>query len=232
MKQVVISPSKANSLYWLGRYTERVYLELHLLRKCFDMMIDGDPVDSQQFLHRIGNCVDYKDQQAVINGLVHDKNNPVSVISCIERANDNAVLLRDEIMTPTLGYIQMSLEHIRKCCRESVETNAEELQCLTDWSLAFWGSLEERVYDPRVKTLLHIGKLVEHIDMNMRFAYKFYRIEEAFASLERCKKEIPMAFDEKTFSQLAAVLTEDAYSPENPDYLSTVLRLLGSVVTL
>lgn len=39
----ILSPSKANSLYWLGRYTERVYLELHLLRLCFDKMIDGDP---------------------------------------------------------------------------------------------------------------------------------------------------------------------------------------------
>ena len=37
----LISVTKANSLYWLGRYEERVYITLHLLRKCYDKMIDG-----------------------------------------------------------------------------------------------------------------------------------------------------------------------------------------------
>ena len=36
----LISATKANSLYWLGRYEERVYITLHLLRKCYDKMID------------------------------------------------------------------------------------------------------------------------------------------------------------------------------------------------
>ena len=34
----LISATKANSLYWLGRYEERVYITLHLLRKCYDKM--------------------------------------------------------------------------------------------------------------------------------------------------------------------------------------------------
>ena len=38
----LISATKANSLYWLGRYEERVYITLHLLRKCYDKMIDGE----------------------------------------------------------------------------------------------------------------------------------------------------------------------------------------------
>ena len=38
-----ISANKANRLYWLGRYTERVYLSLHFLRRYYDQMIDGHP---------------------------------------------------------------------------------------------------------------------------------------------------------------------------------------------
>lgn len=38
-----ISAMKANRLYWLGRYTERVYTSLHFLRRCYDRMIDGQP---------------------------------------------------------------------------------------------------------------------------------------------------------------------------------------------
>ena len=40
-----IPANKANRLYWLGRYTERVYISLHLLRRYYDRMIDGQPKD-------------------------------------------------------------------------------------------------------------------------------------------------------------------------------------------
>ena len=45
VKNTVISATKANSFFWLGRYEERVYITLHLLRKCYDKMIDGELED-------------------------------------------------------------------------------------------------------------------------------------------------------------------------------------------
>lgn len=232
MKQIILSPTKANSLFWLGRYTERIYLELHLLRLCFDKMIDGAPEDYSTYLESIGNYIVYPDLPATRNGLVHDINNPVSVLSCIERANDNAVILRDEIMSPTLAYIQMCLEKLRNTSKTATDTNVEDLQQLTDWILAFWGSVEERVYDPRVRNLLRIGKLVEHIDMNIRFCYKFYRIEEAFVTLLRCYDKEPRAFNERALNELKILLTEELYNPKDSAYLNKVLSLLGNLVTL
>ena len=41
VKNRILSANKANSLFWLGRYEERVYITLHLMRKCYDKMIDG-----------------------------------------------------------------------------------------------------------------------------------------------------------------------------------------------
>ena len=228
----ILSPSKANSLYWLGRYTERVYLELHLLRLCFDKMIDGDPKEYGRYLATIGGVSQYPDQASVINGLVHDYSNPVSVISSVERCNDNAVLLRDEIKSPTLGYIQMPLELLRQNAKNGIEPNVDELQTLTDWMLAFWGSIEERVYDDRVRTILKIGKLIEHIDMNVRFDYKFYRIEEAFKALGRCKAEEPRAFNDEAIDELRKMLTEEKYTEGGSEYKNRLLYLLGNAVVL
>ena len=45
VKNTIISANKANSLFWLGRYEERVYITLHLMRKCYDKMIDGEMED-------------------------------------------------------------------------------------------------------------------------------------------------------------------------------------------
>lgn len=228
----ILSPSKANSLFWLGRYTERVYLELHLLRRCFDQMIDADPEEYGRYLTAIGNQVQYPDLSAMRDGLVHDISNPVSVISSVERCNDNAILLRDEIKSPTLGYIQMPLEFLRQKAAQSDGPDIDELQTLTDWMLAFWGSIEERVYDDRVRTILKIGKLIEHLDMNIRFGYKFYRIEEAFSSLLACKDAEPRAFDEWTMDELLDQLTEEKYNPKDGDYMSRLLYLLGNAVVL
>lgn len=228
----ILSPSKANSLYWLGRYTERVYLELHLLRLCFDKMIDGDPQEYGKYFSAIGGVSRYPDQASVINGLVHDLSNPASVISSVERCNDNAVLLRDEIKSPTLGYIQMPLELLRQNAKNGIEPNVDELQTLTDWMLAFWGSIEERVYDDRVRTILKIGKLIEHIDMNVRFDYKFYRIEEAFKALGHCKAEEPRAFDDEVVDQLREMLTEDKYTEGGSEYKNRLLYLVGNAVVL
>lgn len=228
----ILSPSKANSLYWLGRYTERVYLELHLLRLCFDKMIDGDPQEYGKYLSAIGGVSRYPDQASVINGLVHDLSNPASVISSVERCNDNAVLLRDEIKSPTLGYIQMPLELLRQNARNGIEPNVDELQTLTDWMLAFWGSIEERVYDDKVKNFLKMGKLVEHIDMNIRFKYKFYRIEEAFAALTRLYEYEPRAFCVDAMECLKSLLVEEKYNLEDPAYVNQILFLLGKIVTL
>ena len=232
MEKLILSPAKGNSLYWLGRYTERIYLCLHLLRKCYDMMIDGDSDEYSRYIEKIGNFVVYGDEGAIRRGLINDATNPAALISCIECANDNALVVREEITSHTLGYVQLCLEALRKSSKNDSEPNVDFLQTLTDWTLAFWGSVEERVYDERVKTLLKIGKLVEHIDMNIRFGYKFYRIEEALMTLSFYRKLQPNAFNPDAFDDLKALLVEGMYEPENVIYTNKVLSILGNLVTL
>ena len=53
VKNTIISAVKANSLFWLGRYEERVYITLHLLRKCHDKMIDGELEEYALFWTRL-----------------------------------------------------------------------------------------------------------------------------------------------------------------------------------
>ena len=48
-----ISAVKANRLFWLGRYVERAYLNLHLLRRYYDRMIDGDPSMYEEYYRKL-----------------------------------------------------------------------------------------------------------------------------------------------------------------------------------
>mgnify|MGYP003595176586 FL=1 len=71
-----ISATKANRLYWLGRYTERVYTSLHLLRRCYDKMIDGSTDEYEMYYHTMDVADTYPDIEAFKLGLMYDSHNP------------------------------------------------------------------------------------------------------------------------------------------------------------
>jgi hypothetical protein len=48
---------------------------------------------------------------------MYDPQNRVSVAG-LESANDNAIVLREEIKSESLSYIQMSLCYIKECAEE------------------------------------------------------------------------------------------------------------------
>ena len=109
VKNLIISASKANQLYWLGRYQERVYMTLHFLRKCYDQMIDGNPESYHTLREMLDPMHNYPNNEEFALGMVYDETNPSSVFSALNRAMDNAILLREDIYTETLSYIEMSI---------------------------------------------------------------------------------------------------------------------------
>ena len=144
VKNTIISASKANSLFWLGRYEERVYITLHLMRKCYDKMIDGEMEDYWPFWQKFDPQGVYQTNDEFTLGMMYDDRNPSSVMSAQTRAMDNAILLREEIMSETLSYLEMSVALLKRCS-EKQETNVMILQPVIDWSLAFWGAAEQRL---------------------------------------------------------------------------------------
>lgn len=184
-----ISATKANRLYWLGRYAERVYLSLHLLRKSYDNMIDGGDLQYLDYYQRLDASSVYPDKMSFMQGFMYDEKNPNSLLAGMERANDNAIVLREEIMSETLSYIQLSLVRLKEAAAAGT-TNITDLQCVTDYLLAFWGSVDERIFDDDIRHLMRIGRLVENIDLHVRFDYPFFRIEETYAGLKRCAEDM------------------------------------------
>lgn len=150
-------------------------------------------------------------------------------MSGLTAANDNAIVLREEIMSETLSYIELSLSYIRKSA-EKKDDNITDLQPITDYLLAFWGSIDERVFDERVRNFLRIGKLVENIDMHIRFDYPFYRIQEVFESLKLCAETEEGIFDPMILEHLNELLREDVYDCFNLGYKSIVLKYINHLV--
>ena len=99
VKSDIISATKANRLYWLGRYEMRVYLTLHQMNKCCDKMIDGHEDDYLAFWEKLDVEGVYKTNDEFTFGMLYDENNTSSVISAQRFAMDNAMMLREDIMS-------------------------------------------------------------------------------------------------------------------------------------
>lgn len=180
----VLSATTANNLFWLGRYVERGYLMLHLMRKAYDEVIDV-PVGEKpysDFLTKINGyvCSDFTTSYQMMLQ-IYDENNPTSLRAVIERMMDNAIVLRPEIYSESFSYVELCRNRIRSEA-EKGEMNITDLQPITDWLLAFWGSVGERLHAD-VRDLLTIGRLIERLDVCIRFDYKPYRIAETWQDI-------------------------------------------------
>lgn len=219
---------KANRLFWLGRYVERVYMTMHLLRKVYDKMIDGQPEDYEQFWRKLDMTDSYGSTGEFTLGMLYDEQNPGSVISSLQRAMDNAIMLREDIKTETMSYIEMSIALMRSSsiCAENNITN---LQNVTDWMLAFRGSLAQRVEEPKVLALVAIGQIVEKMDIMLRFSYGYDRIALQYYMLQNWTKELPEMFNGDTDSEIMEMLKPENYAKADEAYRWKLCSLVNKL---
>lgn len=222
----VLSATTANNLYWLGRYVERGYLMLHLMRKAYDEVIDVPVGETpySDFLTKINgySCSTFTTSYQMMQQ-IYDEKNPTSLRAVIERMMDNAIVLRSEIYSESFSYMELCRNKIRKEA-EKGEMNITDLQPITDWLLAFWGSVSERLHG-RTYYLLTIGRLVERLDVCLRFEYKQYRIIETWNSLVKYMDFCPDLYDETQASRLDEILNSEYDRNEVLSRLNCIIKV-------
>jgi len=229
----ILNAASANRLFWLGRYAERGYLLLHLMRKAYDEVLDtpaGESPVYSEFLKRLDVYTEGSlDSSYQIMDQLYNPEMVSSLRSVIERMMDNAIVLRTEITTESFSYIEICRDLIRRES-EIKETNITSLQPITDALLAFWGSVGERVYG-QSRCFLILGKLIEHIDMNIRFDYKHYRIMEAMAVLDKTVADDWTLIDRSMLTKLTTLIEDkEAYDQHDEQYKDKVLGYLNKLV--
>ena len=147
----IISIKSTDNLFWLGRYVERVFTTLRVFSEYYDKMIDKD------------------------------ENDPNSVMSNLLCAYDNAVVMRNEISSETLSYIQMAVNYMEQG-RES-SAPMLKLQEVFDCIFAFWGSADDFVESETTRNILKFGRSVERLDLYTRFSFSPTLIKKEFSIL-------------------------------------------------
>ena len=162
----IISIENADRLFWLGRYTERVYTTLQLFSEHFDEMIDQNEESYRILCDRLDIPCIYTSAEDFVDRYCFDETDTNSIISNMLRAYDNGIMLRDEIGSETLAYIQMCVYVIRNA--RGVDTFMIEFQKVMDYIMAFWGMEDDFVGDENARNIVKVGKRLERIDMYAR----------------------------------------------------------------
>src|SRR5690606_1403019 len=133
----------ADNLYWLARYLERAETTARLLevgarnalmpslggghRNDWDAILlasrSGAP-----FAAQYGETV----QRNIEPFMVFDRDNPSSIAACVERARENARIVRTALTTQVWDAINTAFQEMREMQRQ--ERSSIELSAMTDWT--------------------------------------------------------------------------------------------------
>lgn len=162
----ILSAEHSDQLYWLGRYSERVYTTIHEYEKRFDSLIELKEEDYDAFCKAqdIPNIYNSKDD--FIQRYCFDENDTNSIYSNLIRAYDNAVVLREEIGSETLAYIQLAVYAMNKA--KASQAPLIQLQKVVDNIVAFWGMVDDDIDNEHVRSIIKLGKRIERIDLYAR----------------------------------------------------------------
>ncbi len=221
-----ISLEHGDRLFWLGRYTERVFTTLKSLENLYDGMIDRDPELYIDYLGYFGLTNTYADSREFIKSFLYDKCNPNSVAYSLERAYDNGIVLREEISTEALSFLQMAMDTLEKS-KSTTRGLLLALLPLEDILFGFWGCIDEYIYDEEIKTIIYCGKSVERLDLYLRMEYPFSAISMEFdrlcKNLRNVPKNTPYRYNTQQLSTLVEIMGEgEDYKKFIPQALSSL----------
>lgn len=205
-----ISLEHGDRLYWLGRYTERVFTTLKSLQALYDKMIDKKH-GYAEYLSYFGLSDIYAGNMEFIRSFLYDSSNSNSVAYSLERAYDNGIVLREEISTETLSFLQMSKDTLLKS-EKSANTRLSLLP-LEDLLFGFWGCIADHVYDDEIKNIIYIGKSIERLDLYLRMKYPFAEVEKEFdrlcKNLSRVPKNTPYRYNTQYLCDLVEIISSE-----------------------
>ena len=170
-----VTLSKQNRLFWLGRYTERVYTTVQIMLRQYDELIDGSGVDYVRFCEDMGVPCPYEDVEDFWRRYLFDAADPNSVYSSMDAALGNGTVLRETISTPTLAYLQMALSAMDLA--ERSDSPGVELQWVLDDIMAFRGSFDDSVEEEPPRNIIKSGICVERISLILRLDWHRSHLE-------------------------------------------------------
>lgn len=169
-------------------------------------MLDGQPGSYAQFCLDLDIPNIYSSDEDFQKKYAFDKENENSIFSNLNRAYDNAIVLREAIGSETLSYIQLAIYEMNKA--EHSVAPLLELQKVQDNILAFWGVADDLIASENVRNIIKVGKRVERIDLYARLKQPknnmVREIQRLAGRIDRCS----IKYDRAHLQELKSLASE------------------------
>ena len=218
-----ISLEKSAQMYWLGRYMERVFITMQNYIKCFDKSIDAPGEAYQAYCRALGMEDIYHSDEAFFERYLYDEKDCSSVAFSLERAFDNAIVLRNEISTEALAYIHLAQEKLAESKVDSEHLIV--LQSIVDQLYAFWGCIDDEVEDEDHRNIIKVGRYVERLDLCMRLKVDQQLINKAFRKLKDRIQRLSRPYDDEKLFRLGEILKMEDWTERAGEALMYVNSL-------
>ena len=203
----IISIEHTDRLFWLGRYSERVYTTLKIFADQYDSMLDLKEEEYKEFCIRQDIPDIYRSAEDFAERYCFDEDDPNSIISNLSRAYDNAVVMREEIGSMTLSYIQMAVYAMNKA--KQSDAPIFELQHVRDNIVAFWGIVDDSIDDEHVRSMIKLGKRVERLDLYARMHMDREELLREAGKLNRRIDRTGLIYSRKCLAHINYLVEED-----------------------
>ena len=202
----IISVEQVDHLYWLGRYTERVYTTLKIYSESFDRMIDESEDSYQKYCDSLDIPNIYESKEDFLKRYPFDISVPDSIISNLNRAYDNAIVLRETIGSEALSYIQLSIYSMNNASVS--DAPLIDLQQIMDDLLSFWGLVDDQIDSDQIRNIIKAGKRIERIDLYARLEVEKPRlVREVRRMIPRVLRS-GMKYDDMSLSRVSTLIND------------------------
>lgn len=203
----IISVEQVDHLYWLGRYTERVYTTLKIFANSFDKMIDDTDENYEKYCELLDIPDIYETKDDFLSRYPFDEQIPDSIISNLNRAYDNAIVLRETIGSDALSYIQLSIYAMNKAAQS--DSPLIELQQISDDILSFWGIVDDQIDSEQIRNIIKAGKRIERIDLYARLELDRNKIDREIHRMIPRVLRSGIKYNEVSLSSVSRLINEN-----------------------
>ena len=156
---------QVDSLYWLGRYAERVLSSLRVFMRVYDSQIDTT-FDYADYCERLGIANSFSSLADFCRRYAFDTGYQSSIIASAACANGNAMMLREIVGSECLSYVELALRAMADAAVS--ETPVLLFQRAVDCIMAFKGAVFDTVQDRNAYNIIRCGLGVERLDFYLR----------------------------------------------------------------
>ncbi len=179
----LLTANVASSMYWLGRYLERIESALVQIYKAYDDIIDKDKKAGKVLYRKYDIDLKYVTAVDFLNRAIRG-NHVGNVVDMMQHARENAIIGRTNIDKKTFGGIISLSTHMQKIQKSPSHVECNEIDQALSFLNEIRGSLAHREDRKLSDYFLKVGRLVEEIDFCIRFDISEKTIETILKEID------------------------------------------------